>query len=255
MPQRRASDATPTWKKPEIIAAALAAAAAVAVAVINVVGDDDESDGTDDATAKDAAPTIELLQTGTMPAAPPPAVSYWFEGRVQELQSNQRVFVFGYFDEAASTDQSSSDAVTEPQQQPVSPPAEYFPGGAWRVDWILEEPPGSARFEAVLVEVPESGDGGSPGDPGAAPGETPTDGASASDPPTFATPGPGETPTDGAPSPSENGASEEPESPAPPSPDDALSRLILDRLVRSGPTSPLIVARDDVVIESETGAP
>ncbi|MFD1504909.1 hypothetical protein ACFSBG_04390 [Georgenia yuyongxinii] len=254
MPQRRASDTTPPWKKPEVIAAALAAAAAVTVAVINVVGDDDG--GADDGATGDPAPTIELLQTGTMPADPPPAVSYWFEGRVQKLQSNQRVFVFGYFDETASTDQSSDDPVTEPQQQPVSPPAEYFPGGSWRVDWILEQPPGSARFEAVLVEVPESGDGGNPGDPGAVPGDPPTDGApSPGDPPTDGAPSPGETPTDGAPSPSATASQTDPESPAPPSPDDALSRLILDRLMQSGPTSPLIVARDDVVIEPETGSP
>ncbi|WP_448072621.1 hypothetical protein [Georgenia yuyongxinii] len=216
MPQRRASDATASWKRPEVVAAALAAAAAVVVAVINVAGDDGGAPADDSATVA-PGPAIELLQTGTTPAQPPPAVSYWFEGRVQELRSNQRVFVFGYFDDAAPAGSNDDGSQGGGQPQPVSPAAEYFPGGSWRVDWTLPEPPGSARFEAVLVEVPGSGNAGKPGDPGAVP--------------------------------------ESPESPPPPSADDAVSRLIQGRLARTGPADVLIVARDHVVVEQDTGSP
>ncbi|KAE8766150.1 SRPBCC family protein [Georgenia thermotolerans] len=215
------------------------------VALINVAGNDGErndvagNNGEGKEATTFSGARIELLKTGTMPADPPPGVSYWFEGRVRELKPNQRVFVFGYFDNAAPTNPPSDALGAEEQAQPVSPPAQYFPGGSWRVDWTLEEPPGTTRFEAVLVEVPVSGDAGNPGGPA-----TPSGGPTVSGPP------PGET---GSPTEPTSTAS-----PAVPSPDDELSRTLRNRLLRTGPTNPLIVARDDVVVgsaESDSSQP
>lgn len=191
----RADGQTPWWRTPQVLAAVVAGVAAITVAVINLAGNGNgDGGGGDDGSDGTTAPVVRLVGTGNQPAAPPPAVTYWFEGRVDGMTPSMRVFVLRVTD-------TTGGAPAEPST--VSPPASYLPGGRWRVEWTFPAPPESLQFAAVLAELPTTLDGGSPGDV------------------------PGATGPSGEPGPSSTSVRT-------PAPDDAVSRALRDRLLRAG---------------------